>query len=159
MIPSVLNTMLEFPIYDFITDEMKFTRLLNIKLTAASLWMKRKHKMNWDIFFWSCWQYLLLHIYPKVKEEDIYIYIYTPQIYISLYIYIDIYISPNLHIYISKFYLSIVDLQCCISFRSYSKMNRIYIHIFIYSIPFRCSSPIGYLVEFPVLYSRSLLAI
>lgn len=27
MIPYMLNTMLEFPIYDFIPDEMKFTRL------------------------------------------------------------------------------------------------------------------------------------
>ena len=68
---------------------------------------------------------------------------------------------------------SIVDLQCCVSFRYYSSVVQLYIHIYIFFIHththththtqiyiFSDSFPLWVItkhwVEFPMLYSRSL---
>ena len=56
-----------------------------------------------------------------------------------------------------NFYWSIVDLQCCVSFRCTAKWvtyTNTYIHSFLDSFPISVITE--YWVEFPVLYSRSL---
>ena len=58
------------------------------------------------------------------------------------------------------FYWSIVDLQCCISFCYTAKWisyTYTYIHSFLDSFPIQVITE--YWVEFPVLYSRSLLVV
>ena len=58
------------------------------------------------------------------------------------------------------FYWSVVDLQCCVSFRCTAKWisyTYTYIHSFLGSFPIYVITE--YWVEFPVLYSRSLLVI
>ena len=69
--------------------------------------------------------------------------------------------------FINFFYWSIVDLQCCVSFR-YTAKWFIFLYIcvcicmYVYIFFFRLLSLIGYykiLSMFPVLYSRSLLVI
>ena len=59
-----------------------------------------------------------------------------------------------------NFYWSLVDLQCCISFRCTAKWisyTYTYIHSFLDSFPIQVITE--YWEEFPVLYSRSLLVI
>ena len=59
-----------------------------------------------------------------------------------------------------NFYWSIVDLQCCVSFRCTAKWiiyTYAYIHSFLDSFPIEAITE--YWVEFPVLYSRYLLVI
>ena len=69
---------------------------------------------------------------------------------------------PVSHCIFKKFYWRIVDLQCCVSFRCTAKwFSYTYINTYIHS--FSDSFPIWFItecwVEFPVLYSRSLLVI
>ena len=55
--------------------------------------------------------------------------------------------------HVSKFYWSVVDLQCCVNFECKTKG---FIHIYIF-VPIKVITE--YRVEFPMLYSRSLLTI
>ena len=62
------------------------------------------------------------------------------------------------YLFIFNFYWTVVDLQCCVSFRCTAKWigyAYTYIHPFLDSFPVQAI--IEYWVEFPVLYSRSLL--
>ena len=58
--------------------------------------------------------------------------------------------------FLKKFYWSIFDLQCCVSFRCTAKWFS-YTYFFRFFFPTKVIAE--YSVEFPVLYSRSLLVI
>ena len=74
----------------------------------------------------------------------------------NVYIFIFIYIHTHTHS--SNLYWSIVDWQCCFSFRYTAKwVSHIYIYIYIYKYWLFLRFFSEYWVEFPVLYRRYLL--
>ena len=57
--------------------------------------------------------------------------------------------------FLKKFYWSIVDLQCYVNFSCKVIQLHIYVYSFSYSFPLWFIT--GYWIQFPVLYSRTLL--
>ena len=98
--------------------------------------------LTWYIFFSFC-----LFIFSWIFSDK----------YVCLCDFITIFSFFNL---IFILYWSIVDLKCCVSFRYTAKWfsyTYTYIHSFSDSFPIEVITE--YWVEFPVLYSRSLLII